>query len=45
MTDKSTGQIRSELDDDDLAAMTEVHGYVARHREQEPSQEELTTFV
>ncbi|MEJ2861923.1 DUF3140 domain-containing protein [Actinomycetospora flava] len=32
-----------DLDDDDLAAMKKVHGYVSRHRKQEPSKEEIET--
>ncbi|MEJ2889088.1 DUF3140 domain-containing protein [Actinomycetospora aeridis] len=34
---------KGDLDDDDLAAMKKVHGYVERHRKQEPSQEDITT--
>jgi hypothetical protein len=32
-----------DLDDDDLAAMKKVHGYVARHLEQKPSKEDIET--
>ncbi len=32
-----------DLDDDDLAAMKKVHGYVARHLEQKPSKEDVET--
>jgi len=32
-----------DLDDDDLAAMKKVHGYVQRHRKQRPSKEEIKT--
>ena len=32
-----------DLDDDDLAAMKKVHGYVARHMEQKPSKEDVET--
>ncbi|GAA4888258.1 DUF3140 domain-containing protein [Actinomycetospora straminea] len=32
-----------ELDDDDLAAMKKVHGYVARHTKQKPSKEDIET--
>jgi hypothetical protein len=34
---------KGDLDDDDLAAMKKVHGYVARHLKQKPSKEELKT--
>ena len=34
---------KGDLDDDDLAAMKKVHGYVERHRKQEPSKEEIKT--
>ena len=30
-----------DLDDDDLAAMTKVHGYVERHLKQKPSKEDV----
>jgi len=33
----------ADLDDDDLAAMKKVHGYVARHMEQKPSKEDVET--
>ena len=32
-----------DLDDDDLAAMTKVHGYVARHLKQKPQKEDVET--
>jgi hypothetical protein len=32
-----------DLDDDDVAAMKKVHGYVARHLKQKPSKEEIKT--
>ena len=32
-----------DLDDDDLATMTKVHGYVRRHLAQEPSKEDEET--
>jgi Protein of unknown function (DUF3140) len=32
-----------DLDDDDIAAMKKVHGYVARHLKQKPSKEEIQT--
>ncbi|PVZ09005.1 DUF3140 domain-containing protein [Actinomycetospora cinnamomea] len=32
-----------DLDDDDLAAMKKVHGYVARHLEQKPKKEDIET--
>jgi hypothetical protein len=32
-----------DLDDDDIAAMKKVHGYVARHLKQKPSKEEIKT--
>ena len=34
---------KGDLDDDDLAAMKKVHGYVARHLKQKPSKEEIKT--
>jgi hypothetical protein len=34
---------KGDLDDDDLAAMTKVHGYVQRHLEQKPPKEEIKT--
>ena len=54
-SDESTGHIMGrriveiqkkhvdDLDPDDLAAMTKVHGYIARHLRQKPQKEELTT--
>ncbi len=32
-----------DLDDDDLAAMKKVHGYVERHLKQKPSKEDVET--
>jgi hypothetical protein len=34
---------KGDLDDDDLAHMRKVHGYVARHLAQQPSQEDVET--
>ncbi|MGY1682468.1 DUF3140 domain-containing protein [Geodermatophilus sp. SYSU D01176] len=34
---------KSDLDDDDLAHMREVHGYVARHLAQQPGKEDVET--
>ncbi|MCF6509224.1 DUF3140 domain-containing protein [Blastococcus sp. MG754426] len=34
---------KGDLDDDDLAHMRKVHGYVARHLAQRPSQEDVET--
>jgi len=32
-----------DLDDDDVAAMKKVHGYVARHLAQKPTKEDIAT--
>ncbi|SNS86711.1 Protein of unknown function [Geodermatophilus pulveris] len=34
---------KGDLDDDDLAHMRKVHGYVARHLAQEPAKEDVET--
>ncbi|SEK89741.1 Protein of unknown function [Blastococcus sp. DSM 46786] len=34
---------KGDLDDDDLAHMRKVHGYVARHLAQQPAQEDVET--
>ncbi|MCF6743042.1 DUF3140 domain-containing protein [Blastococcus sp. KM273128] len=34
---------KADLDDDDLAHMRKVHGYVARHLAQRPSEEDVET--
>lgn len=34
---------KGDLDDDDLAHMRKVHGYVARHLAQRPSEEDVET--
>lgn len=33
----------ADLDDDDLSAMAKVHGYVQRHRKQEPTKQDVAT--
>jgi uncharacterized protein DUF3140 len=34
---------KADLTDDDLAHMKKVHGYVARHRAQEPEEEDIAS--